>query len=120
VIRRTPPAKDTETPAATKSATRTKAGAAAAEEDEEEEVPGKIKSFDHTRHLLVITLLNGKDRSFMLAKDVKVLVKDSASKHGLDDPALKAGASVEVVTDEGGHKVKEVKVLPPVQRKKAG
>lgn len=120
VIRRTPPAKDTETPAATKSATRTKAGAAAAEEDEEEEVPGKIKSFDHTRRLLVITLLNGKDRSFMLAKDVKVLVKDSASKHGLEDPALKTGASVEVVTDEGGHKVKEVKVLPPVQRKKAG
>jgi hypothetical protein len=118
VIRRAQPARDTETPAATKSATRTKA--AAAEEEEEEEVPGKIKSFDHTRHLLVITLLNGKDRSFMLAKDVKVMVKDSASKHGLDDPALKAGASVEVVTDEGGHKVKEVKVLPPVQRKKAG
>jgi hypothetical protein len=120
VIRKTPPARDTEPQPATKSAARTKAGTAPAEEDEEEEIPGKIKSFDHTRRVLVVTLLNGKDRSFMLAKDVKVLVKDTASKQGLEDPALKAGASVEVVTDEGGHKVKEVKVLPPVQRKKAG
>jgi hypothetical protein len=119
VIRKATPPRDTEAPAATKTATRPKAGAAP-DEDEEEEVPGKVKSFDHTRHILVITLLNGKDRSFMLAKDTKVLVKDAISKQGLEDPALKTGAHIEVVTEEGGHKVKELKIVPPVQRRKAG
>jgi hypothetical protein len=112
----TPP----DTQPATKTATRAKPDTKPAEEDEEEEVPGKVKSFDHTRHILVVTLLNGKDRSFLLAKDVKVLVKDAVSKHGLEDPALKTGAHVEVVTDEGGHKVKELKIIPAVQRRKAG
>jgi hypothetical protein len=120
VIRKVQPAQDTDTQPATKSATRTKSGSTPADEDDDQEIPGKIKSYDASRHHLVITLLNGKERSFLLAKDVKVMVKDTASKHGLEDPALKVGASVEVVTDEGGHKVKEVKVLPPAQRRKAG
>jgi hypothetical protein len=90
------------------------------EEDEDNEIPGKIKRFERARHMLVITLLNGKDRSFLLSKDVKVVVKGTTSRHGLEDPALKAGASVEVVTDEGGHKVKELKVTPALaQRRKA-
>jgi len=36
----------------------------------------------------------------------------SKSQQGLDDPALKAGTPITVVTDAGGHKVKEVNVAP--------
>src|SRR5262249_32602913 len=61
------------------------------EEDEDREFPGKIKSVAPPKHMLVITLLNGRDHSFMIAKDVKILVKGTASKQGLEDPALKAG-----------------------------
>jgi hypothetical protein len=90
------------------------------EEDDESEIPGKIKSFDATKRILVVSMLNGKDRSFFLAKDVPVHVKGQISKQGLEDPALQAGASVTVVTDEGGRKVKDVKVLAAKAKKKAG
>jgi hypothetical protein len=95
--------------------------AAVADEDDLE-VPGKIKRFDATHHLLVVTLLNGKGRSFLLSRDVKVLVKGAASREGLEDPALKAGAAIEVVTDEGRHKVKELKIMPASvrERRRAG
>jgi hypothetical protein len=43
-----------------------------------EEFPGKVKSADPGRRLLVITLLNGKDRSFLLSKDVKISVSGPA------------------------------------------
>jgi hypothetical protein len=89
------------------------------EEEDEAEIPGKIKSFDARRRLLVITLLNGKNRSFMLAKDVPVHVKGVLSRRGLSDPALKVGAPVTIVTDEGGRKVKELQFSQP-QLKKAG
>jgi hypothetical protein len=99
--------------------------AAAAEEgaDEDNEIPGKVKRYDARRHLLVVSLLNGKDRSFMLSKDVPVMVKGVASEQGLRDPALKVGAQVEVITAAGGRKVKEVKIMPApaaTGRKKAG
>jgi hypothetical protein len=101
---------------------KAKSAAAAQAEDEDNEVPGKVKRFDSTQHLLVITLVNGKDRSFLLSKDVKVLVRGAESRRGLEDPALKAGASIEVFTDEGGHKVKELKIVPAseIKRKRAG
>jgi len=89
------------------------------EEDDDAEIPGKIKSFDARRRVLVITLLNGKNRSFFLAKDVPVHVKGVISKRGLADPALKPGAPITVVTDEGGRKVKELQFSQP-QLKKAG
>jgi hypothetical protein len=99
-----------------------KAAAKPADDDEDNEVPGKVKRFDSTRHMLVITMLNGKDRSFLLSRDVKVLVGDAESRQGLRDPALRSGASIEVVTDEGGHKVKELKIIPASEgrRRKAG
>jgi hypothetical protein len=92
------------------------------EDDDDEEFPGKVKSVDPAKRLLVITLLNGKDHSYFLSKDVKILVKGTASKQGLQDPALKAGIPVTVITEPGGRKVKEVKVMPaPAARgKKAG
>jgi hypothetical protein len=90
----------------------------AAEEDKI--YPGKIKSVDSARHMLVISLLNGQERSFMIAKDVKLSVKGTISKKGLEDPALTAGTPVNVITDSGGHKVKEVNVAPATARKKAG
>jgi hypothetical protein len=92
------------------------------EDDEDEEFPGKVKSVDPAKRLLVITLLNGKDRSDFLSKDVKILVKGSASKQGLQDPALRAGIPVMVITEAGGRKVKEVKVAPApaAKGKKAG
>ena len=102
--------KDTKT--AAKTTTKSATAKNDDEADDEEEFPGKVKSVDATKRLLVITLLNGKDRSFLLSKDVKILVKGTASKKGLLDPTLKAGIPVSVVTEAGGRKVKEVKVAP--------
>jgi hypothetical protein len=78
--------------------------------DEDNDFPGKIKSVDADKNLLVVTLLTGKDRSFMVGGDAKLTVGRRVSQKGLSDPNLKPGASVTVVTDEGGKKVKEVKV----------
>jgi hypothetical protein len=86
------------------------------EEDEDNEFPGKVKSVDPTRHMLVITLVNGKDRSFLVSSEAKVLVNSRASRHGLSDPALAPGATLTVVTEEGGRKVKEVKLTPAARR----
>jgi hypothetical protein len=88
-------------------------------DEDEEEFPGTIKSMDASKRLLVITLLNGKDRSFLLASNVDVMVKGAPSKDGFHDQALKAGAPVTVVTEPGGKKVKEVKIVA-ARRKKAG
>jgi len=93
--------------AATKSA-------AGEEDDEDDEVLGKVKSYNTSsgRHLLVVTLLNGKSRSFFLSKEVKVLVKGKPVKDGLADPAIKEGAPITVLTESGGRKVKEVHLQP--------
>jgi hypothetical protein len=93
-----------------------------ADDDEDSDIPGKVKSFDRTRRVLVVSLLNGKDRSFFLPKDVKVSVHNKASRRGLEDPALRAGAAIEIVTDQGGRKVVEVKVAPASDagKRKAG
>jgi hypothetical protein len=80
------------------------------EEDEDSEFPGKVKSFDLARRVLVVSLVNGKDRSFLLANDVKVMVNSRMSRRGLNDPALQTGAPLTVITEAGGRKVKEVKV----------
>jgi hypothetical protein len=104
----------------TASGSRSKAAGKTEHDEEDNEVPGKVKRFDVTRRILVVTLLNGKDRSFVLSKDVPVLVKGKASKQGLEDPALKAGAPIEVLTDEGGHKVKELKIVAASQLRKTG
>jgi hypothetical protein len=78
--------------------------------DDDNDFPGKIKSVDADKNLLVVTLLNGKDRSFMVSSDAKLTIGRRVSQKGLSDPALKPGASLTVMTDEGGKKVKEVKV----------
>jgi hypothetical protein len=111
---------DTKTP--DKAAAPGGAGKGSEAEDEEDEFPGKVKSADPDRRILVVTLLNGKDRAFLLAKDVRVTVKGVASKQGLGDPALKAGTAVTVITEPGGRKVKEVKVAPApaAKARKAG
>jgi hypothetical protein len=90
------------------------------DEDEDNEIPGRIKRVDPSRRMLIITLMNGKDRSFLISKDTPILVRGSASRRGLEDPAVKAGAHIEVITDEGGRKVKEIKLVPASDRKKAG
>jgi hypothetical protein len=106
------------------AATRHKVATKMEEQDDEEEIPGHIKSFDATRRLLVLSLRNGKSRSFLLPRDVPVEVKGSAkpSSLGLKDPALVEGAFVTVVTDEGGRKVKELKVVKAseARRRRAG
>jgi hypothetical protein len=112
------------TPAATaKDVVRHKEATKLEEEEDEEEIPGHIKSFDATRRMLVLTLFNGKSRSFLLARDVPVHIKGiaAASTEGLNDPQLKSGAFITVVTDEGGKKVKELIITPASQlRRKAG
>jgi hypothetical protein len=113
------PAADTE--AATE---RRKVATKMEEEDDEQEIPGHIKSFNVTRRLLVVSLLNGKNRTFLLPHDVPVHIKGSgtASSLGLKDPSLAEGAFVTVVTDEGGRKVKELKVVKAseARRRRAG
>jgi hypothetical protein len=90
------------------------------EDDDDNEVPGHIKSFDPSRRILVVKLLNGKDRSFMLSRDVKILVRGAASKQGLEDPALKTGAKITVTTDENGRRVKELEIVPASRFRRAG
>jgi len=103
-------------PVATNS-TKHAAAKKQAEEDDEEEILGHVKSFDASRRILVVTLLNGNTRSFILAKSVPVLVRGRTSKEGIEDPALKAGAAVTVITDEGGKKVRELKISEAKARK---
>jgi hypothetical protein len=94
------------------AAAKAKAGAREEEEDEDNEIPGTVKSYDPARRLLVVALLNGKSRSFLLSREVKVLVRGTPSTHGLSDPALKAGASVAVHVEPGGRRVREVHITP--------
>jgi hypothetical protein len=120
-----PPEKPKKAEDKTSSKTAAKGGAPKEEEaneEDDEEFPGKVKSVDPAKRLLVITLLNGKNRSFLLAKDVKILVKGRPTKQGLEDPMLKAGIPITVVTDPGGRKVTEVRVAPApaAKGKKAG
>lgn len=82
------------------------------DEDEDNEVPGTIKSYDPNRRMLVVTLLNGRTRSFLLPREVKVVHRGILSRQGLEDPALKAGASVTVHVDAGGRRVRELQVNP--------
>jgi hypothetical protein len=109
-------AKVTSKKAAPKAVAETAAKSVAAEdEDDDNEIVGKVKSYDTTsgRHLLVVTLLNGKGRPFFLSKEVKVLVKGKETKEGLLDPSIKSGTPVTVLTDSGGRKVLELHVGPP-------
>jgi hypothetical protein len=80
------------------------------------EYPGKIKSVDADRHMLVITLLNGHDRSFMLSSEAKVTLAGHALKKGLSDASLKPGVKLTVVTESGSKKVKEVQLTPAAGR----
>jgi hypothetical protein len=112
------PREESEKAPAVKAKARARAKAKAAMKDEDaddgddDEIPGKVKSFDSERRILVVTLLNGKSRSFLLARDVKVLVKGAASKQGLRDPAIKEGILVTVVVAEGGRRVRELHITP--------
>jgi hypothetical protein len=97
----------------------TKAAAHEEEEDEDDEIPGRVKSYDANRRLLVVSLLNGKSRSFFLSRDVKVLVRGTPSRQGLSDPALKADVQVTVLLEPGGRRVRELHVGPaPAARSK--
>jgi hypothetical protein len=98
---------------------RTPAAKPAEDEDDDNEFPGKIKSVDPARHMLVITLVNGKDRSFLLASDVKVMINTRTSRQGLNDAALQPGTPLTVITEAGGKKVREVKVTPARRLRKA-
>jgi hypothetical protein len=77
--------------------------------DEDTEFPGKVKSADADKNTLTVTLLTGKDHTFSVG-DAKITIGRRVSQKGLNDPAVKAGATVTVVTEEGGNKVTEVKL----------
>jgi hypothetical protein len=94
-----------------------KAAAVDEGDEEDDEIPGKVKSFDAARRILVVALLNGKSRSFFLARDTKVVVKGTTSKQGLKDAALKDGAVISVLVEAGGRRVKELRVNPPPAQK---
>ncbi len=105
------------------SKSTTKTTPAAEEEDEDDEIPGKVKSYITTGRtpVLVVSLLNGKNRSFFLSSEVKVLVKGKPSTLGLKDPAIKADAPLTVLVHPGSSRVAELHVnpLPPARAKKA-
>ena len=83
------------------------------------EIPGKVKSYDPERRppVLVVTLLNGQNRSFFLGSDVKLLVGGRASRLGLKDPALKVGTPLTVIVEPGGRRVRELHVSPTATAK---
>jgi len=100
--------------ASAKATKKSSSKTAAPEEDadDDDEVPGKVKSFDSDRRLLVVALLNGKNRAFLLANNVQVVVKGTPSKQGLKDAALKEGASITVHVEAGGRRVRELEITP--------
>jgi hypothetical protein len=86
-------------------------------ETEATDIAGTIKSLNPAKHLLVVTLTDGTERSFLVPKTAKVSVGETVSENGLSDAQLKAGMSVTIVTE--GRKVKEVKATAR-SLKKAG
>jgi hypothetical protein len=73
---------------------------------------------DPAKRLLVITLLNGKNRSFLLS----IMVKGRTSKQGLEDCMFKPGIPITSSPISSGRKVIEVRVapVPTAIGKKAG
>jgi hypothetical protein len=92
------------------------AQAATQEAEEENEFPGTIKSVNADKNILVVTLLTGKNESFMVSKAAKVTIGGTASDKGLADTKLTPGTSVTVIT-EGGNKVKEVRATTKTTKK---
>jgi hypothetical protein len=62
--------------------------------------------------LLVVSLLKGKSRSFLLFHDVKVLVRGTPSNQGLTDLASRADVPATVLVDAGGRRVRELHIGP--------
>jgi hypothetical protein len=89
------------------------------EEEDDVDLLGHVKSFDSAKRLLVVSLINGKNKSFILSKETPVMVKGAVSKRGIMDPAFSTGAAIIVVTDADMRKVKEVKISK-AKAKKAG
>jgi hypothetical protein len=116
-------AKDAKTGTLSKEAAKSlKARVKAAKKIEEEddvEVLGHVKSFDSKKRMLVVSLINGKNKSFLLSKQTPVKVKGTPSKSGITDPAITTGAAIIVVTEPDGRKVKEVRISQ-AKAKKAG
>jgi len=104
----------TGTPAATKAKLK---AVKEIEEKDDVDLLGHVKSFDSAKRLLVVSLLNGKNKSFILSKETPVKVKGAASKRGIMDPAITTGAAIIVVTDADMRKVKEVKISQAKQKK---
>jgi hypothetical protein len=109
---------DVHADAKTATKTETKTAHAPNNEDEDDDYPGKVKSYDSAKRFLVVTLLNGKDQSFLVASSVKVTVHGAASKQGIKDPAIKVGAPITVVTEPGSKKVKELELTTPAPTSK--
>lgn len=89
------------------------------EEKDDVDLLGHVKSYDSTKRMLVVSLVNGKNKSFLLSKDTPVKVKGAVSKRGITDPAISSGAPVIVVTDADMRKVKEIRISQ-AKAKKAG
>ena len=110
-------ARDAKTGALSKAAKAKLKAAKEIEEKDDVDLLGHIKSFDSAKRLLVVSLINGKNKSFILSKETPVKVKGTATKRGIMDPALTTGAAIVVVTDADMRKVKEVKISQAKQKK---
>ncbi|HEV8071775.1 MAG TPA: hypothetical protein VGP76_28935 [Planctomycetaceae bacterium] len=53
-------------------------------EDQDNDFAGNIKSVDADKNLLVVTLLNGKDRSFLGGSDAKLTIGRRVSRKGAE------------------------------------
>jgi hypothetical protein len=69
------------------------------------EFAGRVRRYDKTKRVLVVRLASGDERSFLLLKNTKVLVRGAESEKGIQDAALRAGATVRVLTWYRGRKV---------------
>src|SRR5262249_15096573 len=93
-------------------AAKAEGAAAEEEEDEDNEIPGTIKSYDSSRRLLVVSLLNSQSPSFLLSRNVRVQVRGRTSSQGLDDAPLKAGNSRNVGWEPARRRVRELQLHP--------
>lgn len=93
-------------------------GIQAQEKKETDPIVGKVKEVDAKKALFVITLKDGKDRTFLVNKETKFLgPQGGVSKLALKDDRMEPGYEVQVTASEDGKTAVQVKL--PLRKKKS-
>jgi len=86
-------------------------------QDKKDAVAGKVKLVDIKKSEFVITLKDGKDRTFSVSKETKFIgPQGGVSKKGLKDDRMEPGYEVSVTAGTDGKSAVEVKL--PYRKKK--